>query len=107
MEGNSGSAECWKTSSISKLQNQGESESSDENDGESNNKHPRLRNGGGSSSSNANSTVELENDDEKKQTSVRPYVRSKMPRLRWTPDLHLRFLHAVERLGGQESKFIN
>ncbi|KHN23034.1 Putative Myb family transcription factor [Glycine soja] len=25
-----------------------------------------------------------------------------MPRLRWTPDLHLRFIHAVQRLGGQE-----
>lgn len=43
----------------------------------------------------------------KEQTSssgiVRQYVRSKMPRLRWTPDLHLSFVHAVERLGGQES----
>lgn len=36
---------------------------------------------------------------------VRQYVRSKMPRLRWTPDLHLSFVHAVERLGGQESKY--
>lgn len=35
---------------------------------------------------------------------VRPYVRSKMPRLRWTPDLHLCFVHAVERLGGEDSK---
>ncbi|XP_020099918.1 histone-lysine N-methyltransferase, H3 lysine-79 specific-like [Ananas comosus] len=25
-----------------------------------------------------------------------------MPRLRWTPDLHLSFVHAIERLGGQE-----
>ncbi|GFP89604.1 putative myb family transcription factor at1g14600 [Phtheirospermum japonicum] len=25
-----------------------------------------------------------------------------MPRLRWTPDLHLSFIHAIERLGGQE-----
>ncbi|GMN43540.1 hypothetical protein TIFTF001_012736 [Ficus carica] len=33
---------------------------------------------------------------------VRQYVRSKIPRLRWTPDLHLSFVHAVERLGGQE-----
>ncbi|XP_022926939.1 myb family transcription factor PHL5-like isoform X2 [Cucurbita moschata] len=33
---------------------------------------------------------------------VRPYVRSKMPRLRWTPDLHRCFVHAVERLGGEE-----
>ncbi|XP_034697518.1 uncharacterized protein LOC117923371 isoform X2 [Vitis riparia] len=35
------------------------------------------------------------------KNSVRQYVRSKMPRLRWTPDLHLSFVHAVERLGGQ------
>ncbi|XP_016649197.1 PREDICTED: uncharacterized protein LOC103328312 isoform X3 [Prunus mume] len=34
--------------------------------------------------------------------AVRQYVRSKMPRLRWTPDLHLAFVHAVDRLGGQE-----
>ncbi|KAK8580600.1 hypothetical protein V6N13_143679 [Hibiscus sabdariffa] len=33
---------------------------------------------------------------------VRQYVRSKLPRLRWTPDLHLSFVHAVERLGGQD-----
>ncbi|KAG7569624.1 Endonuclease/exonuclease/phosphatase superfamily [Arabidopsis thaliana x Arabidopsis arenosa] len=46
----------------------------------------------------SSSTVE-END---KKTKVRPYVRSKVPRLRWTPDLHLRFVRAVERLGGQE-----
>lgn len=35
-------------------------------------------------------------------SSVRQYVRSKMPRLRWTPDLHRCFVHAVERLGGQD-----
>ncbi|MCL7023833.1 hypothetical protein MKW94_016213 [Papaver nudicaule] len=34
--------------------------------------------------------------------TVRPYVRSKVPRLRWTPDLHDVFLHAVHRLGGEE-----
>ncbi|XP_020232347.1 myb-related protein 1 isoform X2 [Cajanus cajan] len=34
--------------------------------------------------------------------TVRQYVRSKMPRLRWTPELHHSFVHAVERLGGQE-----
>ncbi|KAM7270194.1 hypothetical protein ACFE04_029408 [Oxalis oulophora] len=34
--------------------------------------------------------------------SVRQYNRSKTPRLRWTPHLHLCFLHAIERLGGQE-----
>ncbi|PIA59531.1 hypothetical protein AQUCO_00400431v1 [Aquilegia coerulea] len=52
-------------------------------------------------SSSSNSTVE-ENERNKSSTGVRQYVRSKTPRLRWTPDLHLRFVHAVERLGGQE-----
>lgn len=37
-------------------------------------------------------------------TGVRPYARSKVPRLRWTPELHLCFVQAVERSGGQESK---
>ncbi|KAL6206715.1 hypothetical protein ACLB2K_023962 [Fragaria x ananassa] len=36
------------------------------------------------------------------RAKVRPYVRSKLPRLRWTPQLHLSFLHALELLGGQE-----
>ncbi|KAB8113928.1 hypothetical protein EE612_053089, partial [Oryza sativa] len=31
-----------------------------------------------------------------------PYVRSKNPRLRWTPELHLSFVRAVDRLGGQD-----
>lgn len=43
-------------------------------------------------------------ENERRGKSVRQYVRSKMPRLRWTPDLHLSFVHAVKRLGGQESK---
>ncbi|XVF20346.1 hypothetical protein REPUB_Repub11eG0190300 [Reevesia pubescens] len=53
------------------------------------------------SASSSNSIVE---EGEKKASSsgVRPYVRSKMPRLRWTSDLHLCFVRAVERLGGQE-----
>lgn len=63
------------------------------------NEDQRKQNNNGGSSSN--STVE---ENEKKAT-VRPYVRSKLPRLRWTPDLHLRFVHAVQRLGGQESEF--
>ncbi|CAL0328304.1 unnamed protein product [Lupinus luteus] len=41
-------------------------------------------------------------EENEKKKSVRPYVRSKLPRLRWTHDLHLRFIHAVQRLGGQE-----
>lgn len=41
-------------------------------------------------------------DVEKK--NVRQYVRSKLPRLRWTPELHRSFVQAIQRLGGQESK---
>ncbi|XP_022898727.1 two-component response regulator ARR18-like isoform X2 [Olea europaea var. sylvestris] len=37
------------------------------------------------------------------KSGVRRYVRSKMPRLRWTPELHLSFVRAIERLGGQQS----
>ncbi|XP_060186597.1 putative Myb family transcription factor At1g14600 [Lycium barbarum] len=33
---------------------------------------------------------------------VRQYIRSKVPRLRWTPDLHHCFVHAIENLGGQD-----
>lgn len=62
-----------------------------------------LQNGGGSSS---NSTVE-ESDRKNELRSVRQYVRSKNPRLRWTPELHLCFVHAVERLGGQDRESIN
>ncbi|KAM3362660.1 putative two-component response regulator ARR19 [Capsicum galapagoense] len=43
----------------------------------------------------------LENSN-KSSSGVRPYVRSKMPRLRWTQDLHRNFVHAVERLGGED-----
>ncbi|KAI3472822.1 hypothetical protein Pfo_029951 [Paulownia fortunei] len=78
----SGEKECSRTSPSEKNDDEDESEVKNEKDG-------------GSSS---NSTVE----ESEKKPSVRPYVRSKMPRLRWTPDLHLRFVHAVERLGGQE-----
>ncbi|RYR74644.1 hypothetical protein Ahy_A02g009375 [Arachis hypogaea] len=38
----------------------------------------------------------------KRGSGVRQYVRSKMPRLCWTPNLHLSFVHVVQRLGGQE-----
>ncbi|KAJ6812479.1 putative transcription factor KAN2 [Iris pallida] len=57
-----------------------------------------LTNGGSSS----NSTVD---ESERKASSgglVRQYVRSKTPRLRWTPDLHLCFVHAIKRLGGPD-----
>ncbi|GMP51318.1 hypothetical protein CsSME_00017593 [Camellia sinensis var. sinensis] len=82
MEGSSGT-ECSKTSPS----NQNEDE-----DGSNN--ACKAKEGASSS----NSTVE----ESEKKLPVRPYVRSKMPRLRWTPDLHHRFVHAVERLGGQD-----
>ncbi|CAK9135812.1 unnamed protein product [Ilex paraguariensis] len=59
--------------------------------------NPRPTNGASSS----NSTAE-ENGKKAASRSVRQYVQPKNPRLRWTPDLHLRFIHAVERLGGQD-----
>lgn len=39
------------------------------------------------------------------KTGVRPYLRSTTPRLRWTRDLHLTFINAVNNLGGEDSKF--
>ncbi|KAK3118193.1 hypothetical protein QOZ80_9BG0695530 [Eleusine coracana subsp. coracana] len=66
---------------------------------------PNYWHGGSSSNS---STVDMEGtagEDSSRKTSsssVRTYVRSKNPRLRWTPELHLCFLRAVERLGGQD-----
>ncbi|PQQ12666.1 transcription repressor KAN1-like [Prunus yedoensis var. nudiflora] len=90
MEGDSDSSKT----SPSGEQNEGGSESGENYDDIEESGKPK--NNGGSSS---NSTVE---ESDQRKASVRPYVRSKMPRLRWTPDLHLRFIHAVERLGGQE-----
>ncbi|MED6172521.1 hypothetical protein PIB30_050828 [Stylosanthes scabra] len=65
--------------------------------------------GGNLSSNNSSSEEEgggegNHNNNKGRTTSsaVRQYVRSKMPRLRWTPDLHLAFVQAVNRLGGQE-----
>ncbi|KAK4782786.1 hypothetical protein SAY86_007160 [Trapa natans] len=53
-------------------------------------------------SSVRSSKVESRTAEEKPRPPVRLYVRSKMPRLRWTSDLHLQFIEAVERLGGQD-----
>ncbi|CAJ1961924.1 unnamed protein product [Sphenostylis stenocarpa] len=44
----------------------------------------------------------ISREGNERRGTVRQYVRSKMPRLRWTPELHRSFVHAVERLGGQE-----
>ncbi|GAA0142642.1 DNA-binding transcription factor [Lithospermum erythrorhizon] len=55
------------------------------------------------SSSNNNNSSSYESGKRGSTSSkVRQYVRSKVPRLKWTPDLHLCFIQAVERLGGQE-----
>ncbi|CAL0322560.1 unnamed protein product [Lupinus luteus] len=51
---------------------------------------------------NVSSNNSSEEGKERGNNKVRQYVRSKMPRLRWNPDLHLAFVHAVQRLGGQE-----
>ncbi|GMH04187.1 hypothetical protein Nepgr_006026 [Nepenthes gracilis] len=61
-------------------------------------KQEELKNGASSSSR----TVQGNEKKVSTSGSVRPYSRSTMPRLRWTPDLHLCFVHAVERLGGQD-----
>ncbi|KAJ7942737.1 Myb family transcription factor [Quillaja saponaria] len=37
-----------------------------------------------------------------REGAVRQYVRSKVPRLRWTPELHSCFVHAIESLGGHQ-----
>ncbi|KAH7544982.1 hypothetical protein FEM48_Zijuj01G0043800 [Ziziphus jujuba var. spinosa] len=52
---------------------------------------------------NSSATSSTSAEDEEPKPKVREYVRSKMPRLRWTPDLHRSFVHAVEQLGGQEN----
>lgn len=69
---------------------------------ENNSYRPRKR------SSSSNSTVEETNGKKGGGPgSVRQYLRSKTPRLRWTPELHLCFINAVERLGGEESESFN
>lgn len=37
---------------------------------------------------------------------VRQYKKSDAPRMRWTEELHRRFVVAVEYLGGETSKFL-
>ncbi|CAN5957589.1 unnamed protein product, partial [Sphagnum jensenii] len=53
-------------------------------------------------SRHASSSLSGGDEEEEPGGTVRQYVRSKMPRLRWTADLHHCFVHAIERLGGQD-----
>ncbi|XP_052186972.1 probable transcription factor RL9 [Diospyros lotus] len=93
MEGSgSSTAEAYSEASPSHKKNH---DDQDHVDDDNNRKQPKDR------SSSSNISIE-ENKKKAASGSVRQYVRSKNPRLRWTPDLHLCFVHAVERLGGQE-----
>lgn len=97
-----GNSEVSKPSPSS---NENEHDYDDDDDDQEVEKDRQTKNMNGGMSS-SNSTVE-ENAKKGASGSVRQYVRSKTPRLRWTPDLHLCFVHAVERLGGQDSKSLN
>lgn len=96
MKGGSSSTEDSKSSPKNQIELEEEEEEEDDLEIEEN-----SRDKGTTRTSSSNSTVE-ENGKKANSASVRQYVRSKSPRLRWTPELHLRFVHAVERLGGQD-----
>ncbi|TVU07789.1 hypothetical protein EJB05_41173 [Eragrostis curvula] len=69
--------------------------------GSSSNNSSTNHNSGSNKDHDINSSGKAEVSGDRVPT-VRQYNRSKLPRLRWTPDLHMAFVHAVERLGGQE-----
>lgn len=91
---------------------EGEVGDEDEDDGGSTSEVAgRVRSSSNNSSTNDNSESSKGHDMDssskaegsgERVPTVRQYNRSKLPRLRWTPDLHMAFVHAVERLGGQE-----
>ncbi|XP_009791664.1 uncharacterized protein [Nicotiana sylvestris] len=95
------SAEDSKSSPKNQIEFEEEEEEKEEKEDdletEENSKLPE-----GTRTSSSNSTVEENGKKSTNSGGVRQYVRSKTPRLRWTPELHLRFIHAVERLGGQD-----
>lgn len=74
-----------------------EEDGDDEEKGKDNNEE-------GDSTNNNNRSLSSR-DEVNERRRVRQYVRSKIPRLRWTPQLHYTFVQAVERLGGQDSKY--
>uniref|UniRef100_M1CY21 Hypothetical cytoskeletal protein n=1 Tax=Solanum tuberosum TaxID=4113 RepID=M1CY21_SOLTU len=97
--GSSSSTEDSKSNPKNQIEFEEEEEEEEEEDDIETEENSKAQ--GTTRSSSSNSTVE-ENGKKTNSASVRQYVRSKTPRLRWTPELHLRFVHAVERLGGQD-----
>ncbi|MCD9644960.1 hypothetical protein HAX54_033586 [Datura stramonium] len=98
MKGGNSSTEDSKSSPKNQIEFEEEEEEEEEDDLET---EENSKDKGTTRTSSSNSTVE-ENGKKTNSASVRQYIRSKTPRLRWTPELHLRFVHAVERLGGQD-----
>ncbi|KAJ8470980.1 hypothetical protein OPV22_025323 [Ensete ventricosum] len=67
----------------------------------SSNNSSSSNNDSGSNCDNKSSSP-AEGFDQIRMPTVRQYNRSKLPRLRWTPDLHISFVRAVDRLGGPD-----
>ncbi|RWW36422.1 hypothetical protein BHE74_00058562 [Ensete ventricosum] len=68
----------------------------------SSNNSSSSNNDSGSNCDNKSSSP-AEGFDQIRMPTVRQYNRSKLPRLRWTPDLHISFVRAVDRLGGPDN----
>ncbi|KAL0925129.1 hypothetical protein M5K25_003439 [Dendrobium thyrsiflorum] len=86
------------------VENEGEGEDEDDNEEEKEIEEEMIEGEEEGSSSNNNSGGNRFYGEKLAATAVgvRQYVKSKLPRLRWTAELHLLFVRAVERLGGQE-----
>ncbi|XP_047073844.1 two-component response regulator ORR22-like [Lolium rigidum] len=101
-----GSSEDDEAGELDLNEDLGEEDGGDDGDGGGSTSEVAGRGGGSSSSNNSSSNHDSESRGPEgggeRVPTVRQYNRSKHPRLRWTPDLHMAFLHAVERLGGQE-----
>lgn len=47
-----------------------------------------------------------ENTSKLRKPAVRSYNRSRVPRLKWTDELHQFFVNAVQKLGGEDSNVL-